>query len=130
MLDELEKLEEGKTLYDGELRSLYLKIESFMKMCYIFDEYGEERYYFKYKNKYFLIVRGYYHEEFYYLKRVSETETNEYCNYLFDLEDILNGVIRDDSIRERKERIDRINEELSHLRDDFGGKSLKKAIRI
>ena len=126
MLEKLEKLEDGKVLYDGDVKELYDKVEAYMKMCYIYNDSDEDKYYFKYKNNCYVIVRAYAPEDFYYLKRTSEVETID-C---IDLDDILKGIISDERIKERKEKLDRINEELTLLKEQMGSKSLKKSLKI
>ena len=100
MLDKLNKLEEGQTLFDEELNELYDVIDKYMKGCYLFSDSGS--YNFKLKGKCFEIHESFAQDRTCYVKRTSKVTVEE-C---IDLEDIVKGIIKDTELRERKEKLD------------------------
>ena len=127
MLDKLIELEDGEVLFDGEVKELFELVENYMKSCYLYNENGEDKYYFKLKGMCFSVEMSYAQDRTYWVKKNSSVLPEE-C---IDLEDIIKGVIRDDSIRERKEKLDIINATLQGLKEAGVSQSLiRRAVRL
>lgn len=116
MLDKLNALEEGQTLFDEELGELFETIDHYMKGAYLVSE-STDKYYFKYKDKCFEIHVSYAQDRTYYLRRTKDVE----C---IDLEDIIHNIIRDKEVRERKEQLDALRNLVISLEEAGVSRSL------
>jgi len=127
MLDKLLELEEGKVLFDGAAKEVFETVDGYMKSCYLYNENGEDRYYFKYKGFCFKVYMSFVPEKYYGVCRTKDVLPEE-C---IDIEDMIKGIITDDRIRTRKEKLDSINATLQGLKDDGVSPALiRRAVKI